>query len=149
MIAVQLPSRSAEILLVDDSPSDVLLAQEALSSGKLLNNLHVVQDGVEALDFLHRRGEYAAAPRPDLILLDLNLPKKTGHEVLAEIKADPQLRVIPVVVMTSSRAEADLQSAYQEHANCYVTKPLEFAAFIEVVRTVRNFWFNVVTLPSE
>lgn len=142
-------SRSIEILIVEDSPTDVLIAQEALNQAKLLNHLHVAEDGVEALAFLRRQGRYATAPRPDLIMLDLNLPRKSGQEVLAELKADPDLMTIPVVVLTTSRAEEDILRAYGLHANCYVVKPLAFAAFVEVVHSIRHFWFSVVTLPRE
>jgi chemotaxis family two-component system response regulator Rcp1 len=137
------------VLLVEDSPTDVLLTQEALESAKLLTELHVVEDGVEAVAFLRQEGKYANARRPDLILLDLNLPKKDGREVLAEIKSDPRLRLIPVVVMTVSKAEEDILKAYGLHANCYVTKPVHFESFVEVVRAIESFWFTVVTLPSE
>jgi chemotaxis family two-component system response regulator Rcp1 len=137
------------VLLVEDSPTDVLLTQEALESAKLLTQLHVVEDGVEAVAFLHKEGKYADAPRPDLILLDLNLPKKDGREVLAEIKSDPRLRLIPVVVMTVSRSEEDILRAYGLHANCYVTKPVHFESFVTVVQAIENFWFTVVTLPPE
>lgn len=137
------------VLLVEDSPTDVLLTQEALESAKLLTELHVVEDGVEAVAFLRQEGKYAGVPRPDLILLDLNLPKKDGREVLAEIKNDPRLRLIPVVVMTVSKAEEDILKAYGLHANCYVTKPVHFESFVEVVRAIESFWFTVVTLPAE
>lgn len=139
----------AEILLVEDSPSDVLMAREALANAKLLNNLHVVSDGVEAILFLRRQGKYTDMPRPHLVLLDLNLPKKTGHEVLADIKADPDLRLIPIVVLTTSKAEEDVLRAYGLHANCYVTKPIDFGSFASVVRSIERFWFTVVTLPEE
>lgn len=137
------------VLLVEDSPTDVLLTQEALETAKLLTELHIVEDGVEAVAFLRQEGKYAGVPRPDLILLDLNLPKKDGREVLAEIKNDPKLRLIPVVVMTVSKAEEDILKAYGLHANCYVTKPVHFESFVEVVRAIESFWFTVVTLPSE
>jgi chemotaxis family two-component system response regulator Rcp1 len=139
----------AEILLVEDSPSDVLMAREALRNAKVLNNLQVVEDGVEAMAFLRQQGAYATKPRPHLVLLDLNLPKKNGQEVLREIKADPILKVIPVVVLTTSKAEEDVLKAYGLHANCYVTKPVDFAAFAMVVRSIEQFWFTVVTLPDE
>ena len=139
----------AEILLVEDSPSDVLLTREALQTAKVLNNLHVVEDGVEAVAFLRRQGRYAAAPRPHLILLDLNLPRKNGREVLAEIKGDPVLRLIPVVVLTTSKSEEDVLHAYGLHANCYVTKPVDFGSFAAVIRSIERFWFTVVTLPEE
>ncbi len=141
--------KAAEILLVEDNPGDVRLADEALHENKLLNRLHVVEDGLKAMDFLHRRGAYADAPVPDLILLDLNLPGKDGREVLAEIKDDPNLRVIPVVVLTSSKAETDILRSYDLHANCYISKPVDFDKFIEIVRQVSSFWFQIVRLPSD
>jgi CheY-like chemotaxis protein len=140
--------RPIEILLVEDSPTDVLMTQEALDHAKVLNNLHMVEDGVEALAFLYRQGQYATARRPVLILLDLNLPKKNGQEVLAELKADEELRFIPVVILTTSEAEEDVLKSYGLYANCYISKPVDFASFVEVVRNIRHFWFNVVTLPS-
>jgi two-component system response regulator len=139
----------AEILLVEDSPSDVLMTRQALENAKLLNNLHVVEDGVEAMEYLRNKGRFAAAPRPHLILLDLNLPKKSGREVLAEIKADPGLKMIPVVVLTTSKAEEDVLQSYGLHANCYVTKPVEFGSFAAVIQSIEKFWFTVVTLPEE
>jgi CheY-like chemotaxis protein len=138
-----------EILLVEDSPADVDLTREALEDAKVRNNLHVASDGVEALAFLRREGRYADAPHPDLILLDLNLPKKDGREVLAEIKADPLLRRIPVVVLTTSEAEQDIIQSYDLHANCYVTKPVDLDAFMHVVRSIEDFWLAIVRLPSE
>ena len=142
-------ARPVEILLVEDSPTDVLFATEALQQAKLINNLHVVKDGVAALEFLEQKGTYADAPRPDLILLDLNLPRKDGRQVLAEIKASPILKLIPVVVLTTSKAEEDVLDAYGHHANCYITKPVDFAQFADVVRQVESFWFAVVTLPPK
>ena len=136
-----------EILLVEDSPSDVDLTREALEDTKVHNNLSVVGDGVEALAFLRREGRYADAPYPDLILLDLNLPKKDGREVLAEIKSDPELRRIPVVVLTTSEAEQDIVESYNLYANCYVKKPVDLDAFIQVVRSIDNFWLAIVKLP--
>lgn len=136
-----------EILLVEDSPTDALLAREALEYAKVCNRLHVVTDGAEAIAFVRRQGRYADAPRPDLILLDLNLPKKDGREVLKEIKSDEQLRIIPVVVLTTSSAEADVVQSYDLHANCYIVKPVDFEKFAAVVRTLECFWFAVVTLP--
>ena len=138
-----------EILMIEDGPTDVLMAREALEHAKVLNRLHVVEDGVAAMAFLRQQGQYADAPRPGLILLDLNLPKKDGREVLAEIKADENLRLIPVVVLTTSKAEEDVFKAYGLHANCYVTKPMDFSRFADVVRTIQEFWFTVVTLPPE
>jgi two-component system, chemotaxis family, response regulator Rcp1 len=136
-----------EILMVEDSPFDALITREALEYAKMLNHLHVVEDGVRAVAFLRREGPYAQAPRPDLILLDLNLPKKDGREVLAEVKADDQLKTIPVVVLTTSRAEEDILRAYGLHANCYITKPVDFVRFAEVVRAIEHFWFTIVSLP--
>ncbi len=138
-----------EILLVEDNPGDVRLTKEALKEGKILNSLNVVSDGVEAMAFLRREGNYNGAPRPELILLDLNLPKKDGREVLAEIKRDPGLRLIPVVILTSSAAEQDIVKSYNLHANCYVTKPVDLDQFIEVVKSIENFWLAVVKLPPE
>jgi CheY-like chemotaxis protein len=141
--------KPVEILLVEDNPGDVRLAVEALKEGKVHNNLHVVGDGVEAMMFLRREGKFALSPRPDLILLDLNLPKKDGREVLAEIKADEKLRRIPVVVLTTSKAEQDILRTYDLHANCYITKPVDLEQFIAVVRSVEDFWLTVVKLPPE
>ena len=139
--------RPIEILLVEDSPSDTDLTVEALEAAKVCNRLSVVEDGVQALEFLRRRGIHADAPRPDLILLDLNLPRKSGREVLAEIKEDEALKAIPVVVLTTSQADQDVLLAYSLHANCYVTKPVDFKQFLEVVRSIESFWLTVVKLP--
>ena len=139
--------RPIEILLVEDSPSDTDLTLEALKDFKVRNHVSVVEDGVLAMQFLHRQGPYAQAPRPDLIMLDLNLPRKDGREVLAVIKADDDLKTIPVVVLTTSRADQDIQRAYQLNANCYITKPVDFNQFLEVVRSIEAFWLFVVTLP--
>jgi CheY-like chemotaxis protein len=141
--------RPVEVLLVEDSPSDTELTIAALEEAKVRNHLSTVEDGVEALAFLRREGKYAEAPRPDLILLDLNLPRKDGREVLAEIKADESLRAIPVVVLTTSRAEQDVLRAYDLHANCFITKPVDFGNFLEVVRSVESFWLCVVTLAPK
>jgi two-component system, chemotaxis family, response regulator Rcp1 len=141
--------RPIEILLVEDSPSDTELTLEALKDFKVRNHVSVVEDGVLALQFLRRQAPYAEAPRPDLIMLDLNLPRKDGREVLAEIKADDRLKAIPVVVLTTSRAELDVLRAYQLNANCYITKPVDFNQFLEVVRSIEAFWLFVVTLPPE
>jgi len=141
--------RAIEILMVEDSPSDAQLTVEALHAAKIANRLSHVEDGVEALRFLRREGPYADAPRPDLILLDLNLPRKDGREVLDELKRDPDLRVIPVVVLTTSRSEQDVLRSYQLHANCYITKPVDFTQFMAVVKAIENFWLSVVTLPQE
>jgi CheY-like chemotaxis protein len=138
-----------EILLVEDNAGDVRLTREALKEGRIRNRLHVVNDGESALRFLRKQAEYAEVPRPDLILLDLNLPRLDGREVLAEIKNDPLLKQIPVVVLTSSRAEKDLLSAYDQHANCYITKPVGFEDFMEVVRNIESFWLNIVILPPK
>lgn len=143
------PSRAVEILLVEDNPGDVRLTMEALKEGKLLNHVSVAEDGVEALAFLRQEGKYAGRARPDLILLDLNLPKKDGREVLAEIKAAPELKHIPVVVLTTSTAEHDVLKTYDLHANCYINKPVDLEQFIEVVKSVGDFWFSVVILPSD
>jgi len=140
-------SQPIEVLLVEDNPGDVRLTREALKEGKVHNNLSVAPDGVEALAFLRRQGRYADAPRPDLILLDLNLPKKDGREVLEEIKSDPALRSIPVVILTTSEAERDIARAYDLHANCYITKPVDLDQFITVVKSIEDFWFTIVKLP--
>ena len=137
-----------EILLVEDNPGDVRLTKEALKEGKVYSNLHWAKDGVEALEFLRRQGKFAAAPRPDIILLDLNLPKKDGREVLSEIKNDENLKRIPVVILTTSKAEEDVLRSYQLHANCYVTKPVDLEKFIGVVESIDKFWLTVVTLPN-
>jgi len=140
--------RPVEFLLAEDNPGDVRLTKEALRESKISNNLNVVPDGVEAMAFLRRTGNYANAPRPDVILLDLNLPKKDGREVLAEVKADPNLRLIPVVIITSSEAEQDVLRTYELHANCYVTKPVDLEQFIKVIQSIETFWLTIVTLPS-
>ena len=137
-----------EILLIEDNPGDVRLTKEVLMEGKVRNNLQVVGDGVEAMAFLRRENNYAEAPRPDLILLDLNLPKKDGREVLQEIKADHQLRRIPVVVLTTSAADEDILRSYDLSANCYVTKPVDLYQFIKVVRSIEAFWLTIVSLPK-
>jgi CheY-like chemotaxis protein len=140
-------ARPIEILLVEDSPSDVEFTVEALKEAKIRNHLSIAEDGVQAMEFLHRQGQFTQAPRPDLIMLDLNLPRKDGREVLAELKADDHLKMIPVVVLTTSRAEEDVLRAYQLHANCYITKPVDFQQFLSVVRSIESFWLFVVTLP--
>jgi CheY-like chemotaxis protein len=140
--------RPIEILLVEDNPADVRLTEEALSEGNIFNRLEVAGDGEEALAILRKTGDHENATRPDLILLDLNLPKKDGRECLAEIKADPELIRIPVVVLTTSRAESDIQRSYELHANCYITKPVDFDRFTSVVRAVEEFWLKVVELPT-
>jgi two-component system, chemotaxis family, response regulator Rcp1 len=142
-------ARPVEILLVEDNAGDVRLTVEALREGKVRNNLMVARDGVEALAMLRNEGEYASTPRPDLILLDLNLPKKDGREVLAEIKSDAALMVIPVVVLTTSKAEEDIVKTYELRANCYIAKPVDLDQFINVVRSIDEFWLSIVKLPSE
>jgi two-component system, chemotaxis family, response regulator Rcp1 len=141
--------RPIELLLVEDSEPDVRLTMEALREAKVRNRLWVVEDGVEAIEFLHHQGRHSEAPRPDLILLDLNLPRKDGRQVLQEIKADDSLKRIPVVVLTTSKSEEDVLRSYDLHANCFITKPVDFLRFIEVVKSIENFWLTIVTLPSE
>ncbi len=141
-------SSPIQILLVEDNPGDVELTREALHDTKVHMHLSVVNDGVEAMAFLRREGRFADAPRPDLILLDLNLPRKDGRGVLADVKQDPSLRHIPVVVLTSSQAEQDIVRAYELHANCYVTKPVDLDQFVKIVRSIEQFWFTVVKLPQ-
>lgn len=141
-------SRTIEILLVEDNPGDARLTLEAFKEGKVINNLTVMKDGVEALAYLRRQGTYANSAAPDLILLDLNLPKKDGREVLAEIKADEHLKRIPVVVLTTSAAHEDVARAYGAHANCYITKPVDLDQFLSVVRSIESFWLSLVKLPS-
>jgi two-component system, chemotaxis family, response regulator Rcp1 len=143
------PNRPLGVLLVEDDPADVLIAREALAAGRLTTELSVVSDGVEALAYLRRVGDYQDVPRPDLILLDLNLPRLSGHEVLAEVKADPQLRRIPVVVLTTSQAVEDIVRSYDLQASVYVTKPVDFDAFTTVVRQIDDFYGNVAELPAE
>jgi len=140
---------AVKILLVEDNPGDIRLTQEALKESKMLNELYVAEDGVEALEFLNREGKYSDAPHPDLILLDLNLPKKDGRELLEEIKADEKLMRIPVVVLTTSKAQEDIYRMYEQHANCYITKPIDLDQFIEVVKSIDNFWLTIVKLPPE
>lgn len=140
-------TQSIEVLIAEDNPDDVFLTQEAFKDAKLSINLSVVEDGQEALDFLRRRGPYADAPCPDLILLDLNMPKKDGREVLKEIKTNDKLRLIPVIVLTTSSAVEDINEAYQLYANCYITKPTDFNEFTEVVELIEDFWFSSVRLP--
>jgi len=138
-----------DILLVEDNPGDVELTREALEDHKLCTCLHVADDGAKAIDFLHRKGAYADAPRPDVILLDLNLPKKDGREVLEEIKSDPGLASIPVVILTTSESEEDVLRSYQLHANCYITKPVNLAQFLQVVKSIEDFWLAIVRLPKK
>jgi two-component system, chemotaxis family, response regulator Rcp1 len=141
-------ARPIEILLIEDSPADVRLTREALRDAKVRNNLHVVGDGDEAMEFLEQRDRHAAAIRPDLILLDLNLPRKSGREVLEEVKRHPELRRIPVVVLTTSQAEEDIMRSYDLHANCYIQKPVDLDRFITVVRSIEDFWLTIVKLPA-
>lgn len=136
------------ILLVEDNPGDVRLTIETLKSAKVRNTLHVARDGIEAMAFLRQEGDFANAPRPELILLDLNLPKKDGREMLSDLKADPNLRRIPVVVLTTSQAEEDILRSYDLHANCYITKPIDLNQFAVVVKSIENFWLTIVSLPS-
>ena len=138
---------SIQVLLVEDNPGDVRLTREAFKDAKVHLEMHVVNDGVEATDFVNRRGAYADSPRPDLILLDLNLPRKDGRDVLAEIKADPSLKSIPVVILTTSASDVDIESSYLLHANCYISKPVDLDGFLSVVRSIDDFWFSVVKLP--
>jgi chemotaxis family two-component system response regulator Rcp1 len=138
-----------EVLLVEDSPGDVRLTREAFKDAKVHINLHVASDGTDAMAFLHREGEHSNAPRPDLILLDLNLPKKDGREVLAELKESPTLKCIPVVILTTSASDADIQASYQRHANCFITKPVDLEGFLKVVKSIDDFWLSVVKLPHE
>jgi chemotaxis family two-component system response regulator Rcp1 len=145
----QKSGKQIEILLVEDSPADVLLTREAFQEFKLINTLYVAEDGIEALAFLNQEGKYASSPHPDLILLDWNLPRKNGREVLAEIKANPRFKSIPVVVLTTSHAEQDILQAYNLQANCYIVKPVRFDNFVEAMKTIHEFWFSAVTLPTE
>ncbi|MGH7773934.1 MAG: response regulator [Candidatus Binatia bacterium] len=141
--------RPIEILMVEDNPGDVRLTVESLREGKVRNKLHVTENGLEALAFLRRQGNYASAPRPDLILLDLNLPKKSGLEVLADIKTDEDLRRIPVVILTTSQDEMDIVKSYDLYANCYVSKPVDLGQFMTVVKSIEDFWLTIVKLPSD
>ena len=145
----QMLGKPIEILLVEDNPGDVRLTAEALRENKFRNKLNVVGDGVEAMAYVRREGKYSDAPRPDLILLDLNLPKKDGREVLAEIKTDEDLKRIPVVILTTSKAEEDIIKTYNHHANCYVTKPVDLEQFIKLVKSIEEFWLTIVKLPPE
>jgi two-component system response regulator len=140
-------NKAIEILLVEDNPGDIELTRIALEDNKMSVNLNVAEDGVEALKFLKKQDQYQGAPHPDLILLDLNLPKKDGREVLAEMKADPVLKRIPVVILTTSQAEEDVLKAYNLSANCYITKPVDLDRFVKIVRSIENFWFTIVKLP--
>jgi len=140
--------RPAEILLVEDNLGDIRLTTEALKEGRIVNHLHVATDGEEAIAFLRKEGSHADKPRPDLILLDLNLPKKDGREVLAEIKADENLRRIPVIVLTTSKAQEDVLKMYNLHVNCYINKPVDFNEFLDVIRGIQDFWLSIVALPN-
>jgi CheY-like chemotaxis protein len=137
-----------QVLLVEDNPGDARLTIEAFKDAKVHLQLHVVTDGVQAIEFLQRRGEYAGCPRPDLVLLDLNLPRKDGREVLAEVKSDAALKTIPVVILTTSASEADIQRTYLLHANCFISKPVDMDGFLSVVRSIDDFWLSVVRLPN-
>jgi CheY-like chemotaxis protein len=148
-VALKPEAEVIDILLVEDSPSDAMMTREALDISKVLNRLHIVDDGVEALAFLRKDGKYSASPTPGLVLLDLNLPRKGGLEVLQEIKNDEKLKSIPVVVLTTSKAEEDIARSYVLHANCFITKPVEFAKLADAVRGIRDFWLCLVTLPPE
>jgi two-component system, chemotaxis family, response regulator Rcp1 len=149
-MSAQLPdNRTVEILLVEDDPGDVELTREALEVAKVANRLHVVDDGADAIDFLLRRGRFTDVPQPDIILLDLNLPNKDGRQVLTEIKADANLAQIPIVVLTTSQADEDILSAYKLHANCYITKPIDFNQFLRIVSAIEEFWLSVVKLPRK
>ena len=139
--------RSVDILLVEDNPADIRLTREALKENKMANNLSVVIDGIEAMNYLHKKGKYAKATKPDIIFLDLNLPKKDGREVLAELKQDKDLKRIPIVILTSSQAEEDILKTYNLHANCYITKPVDFDQFLKVVNSIEDFWLTIVKLP--
>jgi two-component system, chemotaxis family, response regulator Rcp1 len=141
-------ARPVQILIVEDNPADARLVREVMRDSKMLNEIHWVPDGVEAMAFLRRQGKYSDSPRPNIMFLDLNMPRKDGREVLREVKSDSELRRIPIVVMTSSQAEEDIARAYDQHANCYVRKPIDFKQFHEVVKSLENFWFTTVELPS-
>lgn len=146
---MQNEGKPIEILLAEDSPGDVRLTQEAFKRGRVLNNMNIVSDGEDAMAFLHQEGKYANTPRPDIILLDLNMPRKDGREVLAEIKADNNLKYIPVVILTTSKSEEDVLRSYSNHANCYITKPINIDEFFKIVNSIEDFWFNIVRLPKE
>ncbi len=147
-MASQAALKPVELLLVEDNPGDVRLTREAMKQAHMQVNLSVARDGVEALEFLRRRGNFETAPKPDLILLDLNLPRKNGREVLSEVKTDPDLRRIPVLIMTTSRADQDINKAYSLNANCYITKPMDLDSFMRIVNSIQNFWLKTVTLPN-
>jgi two-component system response regulator len=140
---------SIDILVVEDNPGDARLIKEVLNDNKIYSSLYIVNDGVEAMEFLHNHGKYSSVPKPDIIILDLNLPKRDGREVLAEIKSDDELKHIPIVIMTISQAEEDILKTYKLHANCYITKPIDLNEFIKVVKSIEDFWFSVVKLPPK
>ncbi len=144
---LKMQPRPVVILMAEDNPTDVMLTREALASAKLLYTLHVVEDGIEVMEFLRQQGKYAEAPRPDIILLDLNMPRRNGLEVLAGLKADANLKNIPVIVLTTSNSDEDVAKAYENHANYYIRKPVDFDGFTQVVQSVQDFWFLIVTLP--
>ena len=148
-MGIDVEGRVVHVLLAEDNPTDVLLTREALEEAKLRINLHVVEDGVEALEFLHKEGKYVGVPHPDIILLDLNLPKMDGRETLTAIKSDDRLKHLPVVILTTSKDETDIQESYHSGANCFITKPVDFEQFRNVVRTIETFWFTIVALPHE
>jgi two-component system, chemotaxis family, response regulator Rcp1 len=148
-IAQKIENRPIDILLVEDNPGDVRLTREALKDAKVLNEIHVARDGVEAMQFVHHEGSFKNAPMPDLILLDLNLPRKDGREVLADIKQNPKLCHIPVVVLTTSKADEDIVKTYNLHANAYITKPVDLNRFVEIIHTLEEFWFTIVKLPPK
>jgi two-component system, chemotaxis family, response regulator Rcp1 len=141
--------KPVSILIVEDNSGDARLILEVLKDGKILNELHLVKNGIEAMKFLYNSGEYSTSPRPDLIILDLNIPLKDGREVLCEIKSDPNLKKIPVIVMTTSQAEEDILKSYDLHANCYITKPIDLDQFIKVIKSIEEFWFTIVKLPPK
>lgn len=143
------PLKSIDILVVEDNPGDARLIREILNENKIFSSLYMAKDGVEAMDFLHNKGKFKSVPLPDLIILDLNLPKKDGREVLSEIKSDDRLKHIPIVIMTISQAEEDILKSYDLHANCYITKPIDLNQFITIVRSIEDFWFSVVKLPPK
>ncbi len=148
-IAQKVETRPVDILLVEDNPGDVRLTKEALKDAKVLNEIYVARDGVEAMQFVHNEGSFVNAPMPDLILLDLNLPRKDGREVLAEIKKDPKLRHIPIVVLTTSKADEDIVKTYNLHANAFITKPVDLNRFVEIMHSLEQFWFTIVKLPPK
>jgi two-component system, chemotaxis family, response regulator Rcp1 len=144
-----LSDKIADILIVEDNPGDARLIKEVLNSNKIFTSLHIVKDGVEAMEFLRNEGKFRSVPKPDLIILDLNLPRKDGREVLSEIKSDMELKHIPIVIMTISQAEEDILKSYNLHANCYITKPIDLNQFIKVVKSIEDFWFTIVKLPPK